>query len=202
MDKQQLEGDALMQLYQQLGEELSRQPGVKGVSFQFIVPLSHVTGPDYTPRRAGAPHMFNMNSVAPDYFETMRIPLYLGRDFGRNDTKASGLKIILNQSAAQGALSRRDALGQQVMNPRKKTSYEVVAVVGDTKYQDLREAAPQAPMCPSRKTRKRSHRLTQWCAWRDRKRRWQRPCTSCRHGWLRTSLRRYSDRWTMCSTRR
>ena len=30
-----------MQLYQQLGEELSHQPGVKSVSFQFIVPLSH-----------------------------------------------------------------------------------------------------------------------------------------------------------------
>src|SRR5580700_4654806 len=41
MDKQQLESDALMRLYQQLGEGLSHQPGVKSVSFEFIVPLSH-----------------------------------------------------------------------------------------------------------------------------------------------------------------
>jgi hypothetical protein len=33
MDKQQLEGDALMRRYQELGEGLSRQPGVKSVSF-------------------------------------------------------------------------------------------------------------------------------------------------------------------------
>jgi len=41
MDKQALEGDALMHVYQQLGDGLSHQPGVKSVSFQFIVPLSH-----------------------------------------------------------------------------------------------------------------------------------------------------------------
>ncbi|MHB1856175.1 MAG: hypothetical protein ACYCPM_01935 [Acidobacteriaceae bacterium] len=40
MDKQQLEGDPLMQTYQQLGEGLSHLPGVRNVSFQFIVPLS------------------------------------------------------------------------------------------------------------------------------------------------------------------
>ena len=52
MDKQQLEGDALMRQYQELGEGLSRQPGVKSVSFQFIVPLSHL-GWDARLRRAG-----------------------------------------------------------------------------------------------------------------------------------------------------
>ena len=39
-DKQQLEGDPLMQTYQQLGEGLSHLPGMRNVSLQFIVPLS------------------------------------------------------------------------------------------------------------------------------------------------------------------
>jgi ABC-type antimicrobial peptide transport system permease subunit len=89
-----------------------------------------------------------MNSVAPKYFETMRIPLYLGREFNWNDTNASGLKIILNQSAAKLLFPDRDALGQQVMNARDKSSYQVVAVVGDTKYQDLRETSPPDAYVP------------------------------------------------------
>ncbi len=40
MDKQPLDGDALMRVYQEIGDGLSRQPGVESASFQFIVPLS------------------------------------------------------------------------------------------------------------------------------------------------------------------
>src|SRR3984885_3531443 len=148
MDKQQLKGDALMRVYQQLGEELSHQPGVQSVSFQFVVPLSHRHWTGQYSAPGASPHRFNMNSVAPRYFETMRIPLYLGREFNWKDTKASGLKIILNQSAAKLLFPDRDALGQQVMNAGDKTSYQVVAVVGDTKYQDLRETSPPDAYVP------------------------------------------------------
>jgi predicted permease len=148
MDKQQLEGDALMQLYQQLGEELSHQPAVRSVSFQFIVPLSHRHWTGLYSAPGESPHRLNMNSVAPNYFATMRIPLDLGREFGWNDTRASGLKMILNQSAAELLFPGRDALGQLVMNPQEKTSYQVVAVVGDTKYQDLREPATPGAYVP------------------------------------------------------
>ena len=143
MDKQQLEGDALMRLYQQLGDGLSHQPGVKSVSFESIVPLSHrgwnasylVPGEDK--------HLIYMNAVAPAYFATMRIPFHQGRDFLWSDTNASGLKIILNQSAANKFFPGQNAVGRQIVNPRKM-SYDVVAVVADSKYLDLR--APAAPI--------------------------------------------------------
>jgi putative ABC transport system permease protein len=148
MDKQPLKGDALMRLYQQLGEGLSHQPGVRSVSFQFIVPLSHRHWTGLYSAPGEGTHNLNMNSVAPNYFETMRIPLYLGREFSWDDTNASGLKMILNQSAAKLLFPGREALGQQVMDPRDKTSYQVVAVVGDTKYQDLREPATPGAYVP------------------------------------------------------
>jgi predicted permease len=148
MDKQPLKGDPLMRLYQQLGEGLSHQPGVRNVSFQFIMPLSHRhwTGL-YSAPGEGA-HKLNMNSVAPNYFETMRIPLYLGREFSWDDTNTSGLKMILNQSAARLLFPGREALGQQVMDPREKTAYQVIAVVGDTKYEDLRQPATPGAYVP------------------------------------------------------
>jgi ABC-type antimicrobial peptide transport system permease subunit len=89
-----------------------------------------------------------LNSVAPKYFETMRIPLYMGRDFRWNDTKASGLKIILNQSAAKLFFPDRNAIGQQIINTDEKISFEVVAVVGDTKYRDMRTPAPPQGFVP------------------------------------------------------
>ena len=148
MDKQQLTGDPLMQIYKQMGDELRRQPGVRNMSFEYITPLSHRGWNATYSAPGGSPHLIWMNSVGPNYFETMRIPLFLGREFKWTDTRASGSKIILNQSAAKLLFPDRDALGQQVLYTRDKTSYEVVAVVGDAKYRDVRTPASAAAYIP------------------------------------------------------
>jgi len=148
MAKQQLEGDQLMELYRQIGGGLKTQPGVKSVSFQFIVPVSHRGWNDNFASPGGERHLIWLNSVGPEYFRTMRIPLFEGREFGWNDTKASGTKIILNQAAAKQFFPDGDALGRQVVNSYDKTSYEVVAVVGDAKYRDVRSPAPAAAYVP------------------------------------------------------
>jgi len=137
-----------MRLYQQLGEGLSQQPGVKSVSFQFIVPLSHLHWTGRYSAPGASPRTFNMNSVGPNYFGTMRIPLFQGREFRWSDTRASGLKIILNQSAAKLLFPGEEALGQRVTNVQEQSSYEVVAVVGDTKYRDMRAPAQPAGYVP------------------------------------------------------
>jgi putative ABC transport system permease protein len=148
MDKQQLEGDQLMQVYHEIGDELSHQPGVKNVSFEFIVPLSH-RGWNGNYAAPGQPSkLIWMNSVASKYFETMRIPLYIGREFRWSDTKAFGSKIILNQSAAKLLFPGRNAIGQQVIDMHGKTSFEVVAIVGDAKYRDMRTPAPPTGYVP------------------------------------------------------
>jgi len=148
MDKQQLEGDQLMELYRQIGEGLKTQPGVKGVSFQFIVPVSHRGWNDRFGTPGGENHLIWLNSIGPEYFRTMRIPVFEGREFGWNDTKASGMKIILNQAAAKRFFPDGNALGRQVVNSHDKTSYEVMAVVGDAKYRDVRSPAPAAAYVP------------------------------------------------------
>ena len=57
-----------------------------------------------------------MNTVAPNFFATMRIPLLAGRDFLWTDSPSSGRKIILNQAAAKTPFSRptKIPLGQHV----------------------------------------------------------------------------------------
>ena len=80
----------------------------------------------------------------------MRIPLFAGRDFTWNDTKASGLKIVLNQSAAKLLAPDGNVLGRMVKNRDgdKTVLYQVVGVVGDAKYEDLRAAAPPGAYVP------------------------------------------------------
>ena len=160
MDKQQLEGDALMRQYQQLAEGLSRQPGVKKVSFEFIVPLSHRGWNGRYGAQGAQPQLMYMNSVGPDYFATMRIPLYQGREFTWADSKASGLKITLNRSAAELLFPGEEALGQQVIEERSHSTYQVVAVVGDTKYRDMREPAPASGYIPIMQDEQKKPSLT------------------------------------------
>jgi predicted permease len=148
MDKQPLEGDALMRVYQQIGEGLSRQPGVKNVSFQFIVPLSHLGWNGNYSVPGANPRLLYLNSVAPNYFATMRIPMFAGREFRWDDTRASGAKIILNESAAKLLFPGRSAVGQQITSVDDKKLCEVVAVVGDAKYRDMNRVPPPAAYVP------------------------------------------------------
>ncbi len=89
-----------------------------------------------------------MNAVGPQYFRTMRIPVFQGREFTWNDTKASGMKMILNASAAKLLFGGENPVGESVIDSHDKTAYQVIAVVGNAKYRDPRTPAPAAAYVP------------------------------------------------------
>jgi len=150
MDKQALRGDALMRFYRDLGDNLHRQSTVTSVSFARMVPFTHYVWDEDMSAGAGKTQDIYHNSVGPDYFRTMGIPIFSGRDFGWNDTPSAGLKIILNQAAAKLLFPDRSPLGQFVTKHDGKTTtqYEVVGVVGNAKYEDLRSLAPPTAYLP------------------------------------------------------
>lgn len=140
MHKQPLSGAALAQLYREIGDGLGRQPGVKSVGFQLVgLFTSGGWDGDYS-GLDGSTHTLYKNSVSPDYFKTMRIPMIAGRDFTWDDTAKQ--KIILNDAAARLLFPGQNPIGRYVFQPRRKVSYEVVAIVGNAKYNDLRAAPP------------------------------------------------------------
>ncbi len=150
LDKLGLKDEGLMAFYREMGARLQHQPGVKSVSFARIVPLSGFQWDENFSDPSGGDHDIYLNCVGPGYFEAMRIPLFAGRDFTWNDTKASGLKIVLNQSAAKLLAPDGNVLGRTVKNRDgdKTVLYQVVGVVGDAKYEDLRTAAPPGGYVP------------------------------------------------------
>jgi predicted permease len=150
MDKQPLKGEALLQFYRQLGDGLRRQPTVTGVSFARIVPFTHFIWDQELSVGAGKAQDTYHNSIGPNYFHTMGIPIFAGRDFSWSDTSSTGSKIILNQTAAKLLFPDRSPIGQTVTKHEGDTTfrYEVVGVVGDAKYENLRDPAPPTAYLP------------------------------------------------------
>lgn len=148
MGKQSLDGEPLMRWYQSYGEALQHQPGVQSVSFASITPMDgSVYMGTYHSSISGGDKEMHMDNVAPAFFQTMRVPILSGRDFRWNDTTASGKKVILNQAAAKLLFPNRNPIGQQVFS-YSKTSFEVVAVVGDMHYESIRKSPPPTIFSP------------------------------------------------------
>jgi predicted permease len=139
--KQGWKGPDSLRFYRDFANEAARIPGISHVTYARPTPLSGNTswGDWYA---NGKKQTLYQSTVAPDYFRTMRIPLRTGREFAWSDTAATPLKAVLNQAAAQVFFPGVDPLGQQIRDSDGKDakSYEVIGVVGNTKYGDMREA--------------------------------------------------------------
>ena len=80
--------------------------------------------------------------VSPGYFATMGIPVLRGRDFSLRDTRTSPRVAIVNETFVKRFAGGADPIGQTLRTgeePRyPSTLYEIVGVIPDTQYNDLR----------------------------------------------------------------
>src|SRR5258706_5924933 len=84
----------------------------------------------------------------------LETPLVAGRDFHDRDSASAPLVAIVNESFARKFTSGASPLGRRLFvdaGPKQPAvAYEIVGVVKDTKYSDLREAfAPLVFLCMS-----------------------------------------------------
>jgi putative ABC transport system permease protein len=132
-------------------DRLRALPGVEGVADASVVPLSGYGWQENVilagaAKRADVAPLFTQ--VSPDFFNTMGIPIMAGRAFSERDT-ANSLKVaIVNQSFMKKILKGANPIGAHFQIEeavgRARPIYEVVGLVRDTKYYDLRdEFAPE-----------------------------------------------------------
>jgi predicted permease len=145
--------DQLVSLYERLLDHFKTIPGVRSATFSVHSPLSsgfsssplNVQG--YKPPSDRELASVGVEAVGPEYFRTIQTAVLLGRDFTAAD-RAGGPKVaILNKTAAHFYFGEASPIGRRVNMPgyRGDPSWlEIVAVVDDAKYHDLREQA--APM--------------------------------------------------------
>lgn len=81
------------------------------------------------------------NAIAPDYFQTLGIPLLRGRDFSARDDAAAPKRVIVSQSLARRFWPNEDALGKHISYARRQILAEVVGVAADVKTQGLESGA-------------------------------------------------------------
>jgi putative ABC transport system permease protein len=81
--------------------------------------------------------------VGPDYFKTLQIPLLAGRDFDARDRPGAPKAAIVNQAFARQLLNGANPVGRrfwiEATPGESEMLYEIVGLVRDTKYGDLRE---------------------------------------------------------------
>jgi predicted permease len=135
--------------YQRLNINLQTMPGVTSVGFSAMPLLkgyawqNAVVGKDF----AGAPieEQPVLSEVGPDYFATLGIPILSGRAFTAQDVGPANYAVV-NESFARQYLPGRDPIGQRfgLVNEMAPPSAdtEVIGVIPDTKYRDLRERPP------------------------------------------------------------
>ena len=80
--------------------------------------------------------------VSPGYFATMRTPILAGREFDNRDTHGSPKVAIVNEAFARKIAKSGNPVGQMFRVRRLGAitgPYEIVGMVKDAKYDDLRE---------------------------------------------------------------
>ena len=120
-------------------------PGVRTASVSQFAPITGGSGInlDFTANREGAgPALARgvwVNRVGPHYFATLGIPVLAGREFDSHDSRPAPRVAIVNQAFADRLFGPASPVGQTITE--RGTSMQVVGVVGNAKYADIREAA-------------------------------------------------------------
>ena len=81
-----------------------------------------------------------LNQVTDSYFETTGIRLLAGRSFTPRDRSGSLRVAVLNETAARAYFGTASPLGRKINFPGQRVpdQFEIVGVVADARYQDLR----------------------------------------------------------------
>jgi predicted permease len=151
-------------LYKQTLARLEALPGAQSSTLLYFSLLSgggvsfNVSVPGYTP--APDENMScNEMAVGTRFFETMRMPILAGRDFGPQDERqpappssqpgappsmagASPLYAVINQAMARHFFGDENPIGRRFIT-RRDWPIEIIGVTKDAKYMNLREQPPR-----------------------------------------------------------
>ena len=142
-------------LYDRMLRELKIAPGVRGATLSNVMLLSgsvnstdvHVQGATYTPGQRG--NSMNRIVAGPEFFETIGIPLQLGRTLTERDNQTAPKVALINEAAARKFFPGDNPVGRRFgFSVETSGDIEIVGVVRDAKYSQVREAPPPTMYVP------------------------------------------------------
>ena len=153
--------------YPQLSDALSSIPGVRSVGLASMRILednewdSGMSVEGFTPAKPDEHAQPYMNAIGPNYFATLGVPIIEGRDFTINDRHIvkhgpeewnwAPTTVMINEKFAQKYFAGRNPIGLHLgfgTDPGTPTDMEVIGVVKDFKYTNLRDEIPVQAYIP------------------------------------------------------
>jgi predicted permease len=139
--------------YPRLLEETRRLPGVVAAGLADFTPLGNHTGwtifiPGYTPGIDEPRDSPSVGWISPGYFETMKLPLLLGRDFDWRLVASQSKVMIVNETFAKHYFEGQNPIGRRLGTSEGKYDFEIIGVVKDGKYTGLREGPTRVIYLP------------------------------------------------------
>ena len=147
--------DELSAVYRQLYDRLSALPNVRSATLASYSPMagtstnSTITVRGYTPNKGE-----NMNVsdifIGPRFGETLGVPLLMGREIGLQDTTTSAKVAVVNQAFAEAFFPDQNPVGRRITfeEDSDKDDFEIVGVIGDSKYDSAKEKADRTVYRP------------------------------------------------------
>jgi predicted permease len=134
-------------LYDRIGEQARRVPGVTSVAWTSALPLTgetwvdSVARPDDTTPNAQRPNA-NYRFVGPDYFRALSMPILKGRSIEERDRTNAVTPAVISARAAQTLWPGDDPIGKPFTRGDPTVRFEVVGVVVDGHPTALDTASP------------------------------------------------------------
>jgi len=135
--------------YDRILQEVRAVPGVESAAGITVIPMTGLSAqgnfiPEGRSEDPANSISFNFRLATPGVFQTLRIPVKLGRDFDDRDVAAAPCVIIVNEAGAKKAWPNENPIGKRIPGRRdtggQRAMCSVVGVVGDAHDDGLREA--------------------------------------------------------------
>jgi predicted permease len=143
--------EQIVNLNTELLEKVRHIPGVQAAGLTNVVPGDGYYGdhefwiPEHPPQPVGEHHFAAYRTADPGYFSTLQIPLVRGHLFSESERLEHDKYAIVNQEFVRQFFSAEDPIGQHLRvewRTPEGENYEIVGVVGDTRYRVDRPARP------------------------------------------------------------
>jgi predicted permease len=145
-------------LWRDLTDRIRAIPGIQGATYSENGLFNRTESADgvevegYTPQDSDKKDRDSrFDSVGPQYFATIGIPLLLGRDFDQHDTATSPRVCVINEAFAKKFFAGRSPMGRHVTEKfgDLKAVFEVVGVARDARDHSLKDEIPPRYYIPA-----------------------------------------------------
>ncbi len=142
------DGDRLTRFYDDVLRRARGVPGVHDAALIDRLPLAEgiygqairIEG-QFEDFKQSLPYIEHSQTITPDYFATMRIPVLRGRAFSDDDRADQPPVAIVSRSMAERYWPGGDAVGKRIGYPFASPWITIVGVVPDTKEDSLRDTS-------------------------------------------------------------